>query len=321
MTTYQFTRYATDIDGLESTLGKYGVAIIPSVLDELECDELVSGIWDFIEHLSSKWDTPVRRDDEKTWLGFFDILPLHTMLIQHYGVGHIPICWKVRQNPKIVNIFAKFWKCKPEDLLVSFDGVGFYMPHEITKRRYIRKAWFHTDQGYENSEFSCVQSWVTGLDVRKGDATLAFMEMSHLYHEHFAKEFGHSSDGWHTLSDDEEQFYLDRGCRYGNIHCPKGSMVFWDSRTIHCGIQPLPTRQLPNHRAVIYLCYAPRNQCNEKQLEKKRKAYEEKRTTHHYPCKVVLFPKEPRTYGRSLPPLTLMELPKLGSLGMKLAGY
>ena len=31
---YEYKKYATNLDGLKSTLDKYGVAIIPSVLDE-----------------------------------------------------------------------------------------------------------------------------------------------------------------------------------------------------------------------------------------------------------------------------------------------
>ena len=43
---YEYEKYATDLEGLKSTLDKYGVAIIPSVLDEKECNNMVSGIWD-----------------------------------------------------------------------------------------------------------------------------------------------------------------------------------------------------------------------------------------------------------------------------------
>jgi hypothetical protein len=50
------------------------------------------------------------------------------MLIQHWGVGHTQACWDVRQNIKIVEIFAYFWGCYPNDLLVSFDALSFNLP-------------------------------------------------------------------------------------------------------------------------------------------------------------------------------------------------
>ena len=50
------------------------------------------------------------------------------MLIQYHSVGHAQVSWDVRQNPKIVDIFAHFWKCEPEELLVSFDGLLSYFP-------------------------------------------------------------------------------------------------------------------------------------------------------------------------------------------------
>jgi hypothetical protein len=43
--------------------------------------------------------------------------------------------------------------------------------------------------------------------------------------------------------------------------------------------------------------------------------------TTHWPCKVKLFPKMPRTYGKELPTITCIEKPKLEEIGYKLVGY
>jgi hypothetical protein len=53
---YEFTKYAVDIcaDGGEEVkkmIEKYGVAIIHRVLNQGECDMMVSGIWDYFEHI------------------------------------------------------------------------------------------------------------------------------------------------------------------------------------------------------------------------------------------------------------------------------
>ena len=64
----------------------------------------------------------------------------------------------------------------------------------------------------------------------------------------------------------------------------------------------------------------PRNICDAVNLKKKQKAFNELRTTSHYPCKIKLFPKGPRTYGGDLPIITQIEKPVLSELGCKLAG-
>lgn len=320
---YEYEKYATDLQGLKSTLDKYGVAIVPSVLDETECNNMLSGIWDYFEHISKNWEKPILRDKEETWKEIYRLYPNHSMLIQHWNIGHSQVCWDVRQNPKVLEIFSHLWDCKEEELLVSFDALSFNVPPEVTNRGWNRNnCWLHSDQSFTDSRFKCVQSWVTALDVNRDDATLAFLEGSHLIHEHFGELFEvEDNTNWYKLCDIEKEFYAMNGCKYKKIMCPKGSIVFWDSRTIHCGVEPNRSRTKINFRAIIYLCYMPRDQATEKQLEKRRKAFGELRMTSHWPCNVKLFPKNPRTYGGELPEITMIEPPTLTQLGKRLVGY
>ena len=107
---------------------------------------------------------------------------------------------------------------------------------------------------------------------------------------------------WHKLSEEEELFFLNR-CVERKIACPKGSLVLWDSRTIHCGTEAMRGRKNPKHRAVIYVCYRPRRFATEANLRKKQKAFTGMRMTSHWPCKATLFGKKPRTYGKPIPDL------------------
>jgi hypothetical protein len=244
------------------------------------------------------------------------------MLLQHWNVGHAQVCWNVRQNPKVVDIFASLWKTKPEDLLVSFDGLSFSLPPEVTKRGYNRNnTWYHSDQSFLRNDFECIQSWVTGLDINNGDATLAFMEKSNQYHKAFKEwkvENGDTIDkaDWYKLNKDEEQFYLNKNCTYKQITCPKGSLVFWDSRTVHCGVEATMGRTSPNFRAIIYLCYLPRHLYSAAEIRKRKKAFLELRTTNHWGKK--LFGKNPRTYGKELPLITKINPPIVNEIGNKL---
>lgn len=320
---YEYEKYICTKETLRSTIDLYGVAIIPNVLDENECNTMVSQIWDFFETITQKWTIPINRNNKNTWREFYKLYPLHSMLIQHWGIGHSQASWNVRQNINIATIFAHFWGCDVNELLVSFDGLSFNLPPEITKRGWNKgNTWYHTDQSYTTNEFKCVQSFITGLDINEYDATLSFMEGSNKYHNEFKTKYNVTDkSNWYKLNKEQEAFYSSKGCNIMNIKCPKGSLVFWDSRTIHCGVESDSRRTIPNIRAVIYLCYMPRNLCNNANLKKKQKAFNELRTTSHYPCNIKLFPKTPRTYGGSLPTITNIENPSLTALGQKLAGF
>jgi ectoine hydroxylase-related dioxygenase (phytanoyl-CoA dioxygenase family) len=323
MSNYEYTKYVTNKKNVHKTLNKYGVAIIPNVITKKECKELVNGMWDFFEHITKGWDMSIDRDDEDTWRQMYELYPLHSMLIQHWNIGHSQFSWDLRQKEKIVDIFAKLWKCKKKDLLVSFDGASFNMPPEVTNRGWNRNnTWYHSDQSFTRNNLECVQSWITGLDVNDGDATLAVMEGSHKYHKEFAKKFKITDKfDWYKLNEKEEKFFIDKGCKYNKIMCPKGSLVLWDSRTIHCGSEALKTRKKQNFRAITYLCYLPRKLATAKAIEKKKKAFNEMRTTSHWPNKPKLFPKTPRTYGKTLPSINKIDPPILTELGKKLAGF
>lgn len=65
--------------------------------------------------------------------------------------------------------------------------------------------------------------------------------------------------------------------------------MLWDSRTIHQGVEPQKERSEKNIRCALYVCMTPRKKATKAQLDKKRKAYIERRTTNHYPHKIKLF--------------------------------
>jgi len=100
-----------------------------------------------------------------------------------------------------------------------------------------------------------------------------------------------------------------------------GSMVLWDSRIIHQGKEPEKTREHENFRIVVCVCMMPRNTSNDKSLEKKKKAFNELRTTSHWANNPKLFLKTPRTYGGDLPEFNQIHPPQLTDIGRRLAGF
>jgi hypothetical protein len=323
MELYEGKKYFTTKEGLKATLEQFGVAIIPEVISQDECTSMISGIWDYFEHISQSWELPISRSNEESWKGFYSLCPAHAMLVQHYGIGQAQVSWDLRQKESIVDIFAHFWDCKKEELLVSFDALSLAIPFETTNRGWFKgNTWYHADQSYTRSQFECIQSWVSGFDVNPGDATLGFFETSHKHQIEFKEKFNVTDKtDWYKLKPEEQEFYIAKGCKEKRIMCPKGSLVFWDSRTIHCGVEALKERPTPNFRAVVYLCYMPRNKATKAALKKKIKTFEELRTTNHWPCKPKLFAKLPYTYGKHLPEITSISAPVLTALGRSLVGY
>lgn len=323
MDTYQELKYNTTVENLQATIDEFGVAVIPNILDDNECEKLLSEMWDYFETITKTWDTPINRNDKNTWREIYNLFPLHSMLIQYFNIGHAQFAWNARQNEKIINIFAHFWKCKKDDLLVSFDGSSLHLPPEVTKRGWNRQnTWYHTDQSFTKKNFECLQSFVSLNDVNRGDGTFAFMEGSNKFHNEFGEKFNIvNKDDWYKLNEEEQQFFEQKGCTYKKIICPKGSLVLWDSRLIHCGVEPMKEREKENIRAVIYLCYAPRRLATNPILQKKQKAFNEMRTTNHWPCNPKLFAKNPRTYGNELKDITSIKPPNVNKLGKKMAGF
>jgi hypothetical protein len=324
MAEYEYEKYVATLDDVNIVLATYGVAIIPNILNEQECEAMNNGIWNTLEHLTSDWEKPIHRNEPTSWNEMFKLYPKHSMLLQNFGIGHAQHIWDVRQNPKVVEVFSKIWKCEKNDLLTSYDATSFHLPHEITKKGVYRgRDWFHCDQSYLDNKLKCVQGWVTGYDVNEGDATLTILEGSHDFHKECKERFNISiKDDWYKLNELEQDYYIqEKKCLVKRIQCPKGSIVLWDSRTIHCGTEPLKSRKMPNFRNVVYVCYEPRKNCTNKMLLKKQKALNELRMTSHWPCKVKLFPINPRTYGGPVYAVKKLEKPILTDLGLKLAGF
>ena len=51
---YEGEKYYCNIDQISNTLKKYGVAIVPNLLNDNECNEIINGMWDYLEHITKK---------------------------------------------------------------------------------------------------------------------------------------------------------------------------------------------------------------------------------------------------------------------------
>lgn len=313
-------------EGLLDRVKRDGVVVIPGVLGDVDCQRMREGCWDMISHLTSRMPTPFDHSNPDTWSTYYNLMPLHSMMLQYWGVGHAQWVWDVRTNPAVVAKFAELWNVPESGLLVSFDGVSYAPPHETTERgAYKGKIWYHTDQSFRRSDFECAQGFVTANQVRKGDATLTYLRGSHLFHQEFAEQFPESKekpDDWYKLSPEQLKWYEEtKGCQRTDVTCPAGSLVLWDSRTIHAGKEAIKDREQPNERVIVYVCYTPRREALPKTIAKRIKAFEELRMTTHWPHKCKLFGKTPQLYGKPVPNYEPLPAPVLDDMGRSLVGY
>jgi hypothetical protein len=297
----------------------YGVAVIPNVLTNNECVLYRNQIWDELKHVTqNRFDV----NDSETWREFYNLYPLHSMLLQHFSLGHMQPLWDIRQHPKVGEVFEKIWNTPKEDLLVSFDGLSIHLPPEQTNRGWYRSEWFHTDQSSEKIGKRCIQGMVSLYDVNENDASLTVLEKSHNYHEDFFDHFDKDSGGdWYRLEEGEKEYFLEKECNPYAIKATAGSVILWDSRTFHQGKEPDKGRESENFRMVSYVCMIPREKAKQSALLKKQKAFNELRVTNHWANAPLVFPKTPRTYGNDLPELNEIHQPVLTDLGRRLAGF
>ena len=224
------------------------------------------------------------------------------------------------RSPKVASVFSKIWNCENDDLLVSFDGASIGIPPEVTNRSWNRKPWFHCDQSYTKLGMDCVQGWVTSLAVEQGDATLAFLEGSHLCHADIAKK--HHITGksnWFQVTPEIFNTYVtDYGCEERRLMCPAGSLVLWDSRTLHCGSEPYKGRQNAHLRNVCYVCFKPKLFSSVTNNKKRKRYFDEQRATRHSPANTTVFPKMPHTFGKPVLEMAPIDPPVITEFGHKL---
>ena len=323
--TYCYEDYlVTTPEEVRSCLDEHGVAILSNILDPSECEALHKGIWNELHTITSDWEEPLDFTNPTSWPGLWRLYPKNSMLLQHQQVGHFQSVWDVRQNPKVAGVFSDFWNVPDTDLLTSMDGISVHLPSEQTGRGWARRSPYHCDQSFTKHSLETVQGWVTANDIRDGDATLAFLRGSHKFQAQAAERFRDplitKRQSWNMLSPEMVQWYIEHGCEPQCIRCPAGSLVLWDSRTIHSGREPLKSRSQPNDRCIVYVTMTPRSKASEATLHKRRKAFEERRMTGHHPHAPRLFSVHPWTRGGELPVVRDVPEPELTGLGQRLAG-
>lgn len=99
--------------------------------------------------------------------------PWLSQVPRRYGVAHESFAWGVRQEPGVIDAFAKVYDT--EDLIVSFDGVNLAYPRSDLKKN---TPWPHQDQDPEKPGFRCLQGLVNLLPNGDNDGGLIVCKVS-----------------------------------------------------------------------------------------------------------------------------------------------
>lgn len=324
----------SDISNLVNNINNYGVCVITNVLNNEECNNIIEGLCNDFSHLTANLPVPFDINNKESYSTLDQLLPTDGLIYQYWGIGQSQTVWNVRTNDKIIDIFRQIYSTN--DLLVSFDAVSFHIPpetHDNKSKRYYSHDRWHFDQSLKRNNAECIQSWVNAFNTDYDDATTCFMIYSNKYHQRYANYLlangiSLDSDDFIMVNDENINFFITNRCIPYRVKAPKGSLVLWDSRTLHFGSKPLQSRLRPNYRMLIYLCYTPSSLISESnrkrkiEIMNKRGDQGEHRMTTHWPHKPKMFGKTPRLYGNNPPIINPLPSPiipenKLYLIGIK----
>lgn len=255
--------------------------------------ELAEKGYTIFRNLLSEEEVNEYKNEFNKWL---DDVPklreLHSMIdfngiFKHHQVGNQRFAWLVRTNPKIVNVFKELWET--DELVTSFDGCCYYPKEYKSQHRY----WTHTDQSSRKKGVYCYQSFVSLTN--NVERTLQLYEGSNLLHEdYFEKMNIDEPRDFNVIEIEYIKTILDSQ-RILSVNA--GDLVVWESRTFHqnlCGDE-----DCNEERLVQYLCYLPKNKegNDEKEQRHRKRYFETRRTTSHWPYPMNVIPNQPNLYN------------------------
>ncbi|WVW85890.1 hypothetical protein I302_107928 [Kwoniella bestiolae CBS 10118] len=302
------------------TLEQEGWVVVKGVLSSEKAKTYEDAAYAFLESFGMGFD----RNDKTTWVP--EQMPFFFKggLFHRYGTGHEQFLWDIKQEPAVVDKFAKVWGT--EKLVSSFDGCNISLP--IAGRDpndFAFKPWPHVDQSPLVTGLHCVQGIMNLCPNGPEDGGLMLLKGSKALYAQLWEAFDDVKPpgGWnkgdrHDHTPEQMQWLIDNGCEYHKVCAEPGDLILWDSRVVHYGATPASD----NPRIASYVCYKPACLVTEDIAQKRRKAWEEKVQTSHDP---ITFRTNPRqapedhpTYDH--PKVKDLQAPVLTDLGKKLAG-
>ncbi|GAA6033237.1 hypothetical protein JCM8097_003010 [Rhodosporidiobolus ruineniae] len=239
-------------------------------------------------------------EDRSTWRT--EYLPVNENgLINLYGSSHEKWVWEARMEERVIEVFEELWGTK--ELLVSFDAINLSVPVGPHARTDIEpaKPWPHIDQqpepeGRPGLQFELAQGLLAMTPSGPDDGGLVVLKRSHALVKQFFDETGgvkEKQDWGHRnyyefTAADLKWFRQQPGVEEIKVETQPGDLILWDSRTIHWNRTPTAEQV----RSVVYVCYAPRSMASSEVLETRRRCFEQRLATTHWPAPFIVVPLE-----------------------------
>ncbi|CAK7235065.1 hypothetical protein SCUCBS95973_009144 [Sporothrix curviconia] len=228
----------------------------------------------------------------ETWV--HDNLPVHGKVntFTTYGVVHERFMWEARQEPAILQAFAKIWGT--DQLLASFDALNITLPN----RRDVKPngAWPHVDQSPYKEGMHCVQGIINLSHAGPSDGSLMVFPGSHkLVKELFATQLPKSewsTEDYYLFKDEHMEWFASKGMQAKKVLAEPGDLILWDSRTVHWGAEPSPESK--TIRTVIYASYAPADLATPESLVAKQAIFRNWGATTHW-ASTNIFPLQTKS--------------------------
>ncbi|KAJ2903572.1 hypothetical protein MKZ38_009625 [Zalerion maritima] len=158
-------------------------------------------------------------------------------MLMDYGICHEDFFWSIRQEPGLVEAFAKVHDTP--DLIVSFDNMNIQWPRRPDQKPNV--PWPHQDQDpVTASQFRCMQGLVNLQPSGPNDGGLYVCRGAHLLSEEFHRAFADEKEKvwswtheWYGFTKPGLQWLDDHGCEWIKPCAEPGDLILWDSRTPH----------------------------------------------------------------------------------------
>jgi hypothetical protein len=299
-----------------------GFVIIANALDADAAAQALDLTWDWLEGLG----TGIDRTDSSTWDDDRWPVAVHGGIIPSQGVGQTAAQWFIRSAPAVKQSFAAVWD--DDDLLVSFDGMALWRPTAANPAWATNRggSWLHIDQHpIGRPGFQCVQGLVSllptspaiGGNIVVPGSHKRFASIPDLYTERLAR-IPEAVDHFRFPADDPLIEQTPLMC-----HMEAGDLLLWDSRTIHCsspGIEPAPPVTDQLLRAVSLVCMMPKSRSNERVIERRRRAIDERGSTTNWSDIYVDADRFPDVIAADTDRYTLPPVPDLSAEQQALVG-
>ncbi|WWD03167.1 hypothetical protein V865_001214 [Kwoniella europaea PYCC6329] len=225
------------------------------------------------------------RNDVKTWKN--EHLPVHIKggMFHGYGFYDISQLWDIRCEDGVIDAFAKVWGT--DELITSFDGGSIMLPNRVDVMD--SGKWEHMDQSHYRRGFYCCQGLVNLNNNGPDDGGLMVLEGSSKLVEEYFDTHGRNSYkswgpfDWFGFTEEQQQWFFDRGCKWVKVCAEPGDLILWDSRTMHYNVRPKGDRD----RVCTYICMAPAHLLTEEDRQLRVECFEQSKGTTHVPFAAI----------------------------------